>query len=946
MKRIARSWEFTLLAATGALFGSVQALAQSAPADTSSQQTDQLQEVVVTGLRASVQKALEIKRQAPVVVEAITSVDLGQFSDASVADALGRVPGIQIDKSDGPGDLDAVSASGDRVSIRGLGPQYIQTTVNGRPALSLGNIGFSSGNSGGSRAFNFDTIPSEMLSGVLVYKTSSASLLEPGMAGAVDVRTLRPLDYHGQGWGNYFGDATATETYDSEAAKWGPRYSGLIGGKFLNGTLGLVVSALHSDEKHTENKLFPYTNFENINVADASGAVTAIQNVFVPDQILLQSDRREYTRNVVSLDAQWRPNSAWEANLDFTHSRYNVAGDYPALLIGINDQYTTLPRVFGPGGVVVKNGALVYENSADIVSGGLGDGEPAGQLSDYHNGVLQDAYFGGLNVGWYGDHQSLVFDYGHSYLLGQSEFRSFWSTNDAAVAAGSAIPQLVYDDTAGSGLPKLTLGPQFTDTALYSQGGLYVQQNQYKGDLDSFRIDFTSDLFAGAKLRAGASYIKSTHEFLTAQGGPNPVPQAASGFYPGTTYSVFGVTGIPVTSDAGACNAVAPLCSTISDFGRGSFVGGFPTNPYGSPQDKLPLGVASDLLREKNLGLYTEGDFNTTMFGMKLSGNGGLRAVNIHEDGTGISGVTPLVSPSNNVPSPVNPAQHLISSDTYSYWRYLPSLNLTLSPGRNTNIRFGIAKTVSLPDYGTLTSGYQITAYDNGGLGYANGLSKSGQSNIHLNPTQAWNYDVTLERYWDYGGAVIASVFYKRITDFINSVSVVGSIPQYPGLFETTYEINSQSGRADGFELGTNQPFTFLPSPFDGFGVQGNYTYVDGHFDADPAVGAPSGGFPGASKNNYNAIGYYEKYGLEVRIATTYRSTFVSTLGTSGTGTYTKALQTVDASIAYKINNHVQIVATGSNLTNAVREIRYQNGLIALYGQRSRTYSLALRGTL
>ena len=945
MKRFARSWEFTLLAASGALFGSVETFAQSVPADNSSQQTQQLQEVVVNGLRASIDKAQIIKREAPVVVEAITSVDLGQFSDPSVADALGRVPGIQIDKTDGPGDLDAVTSSGDRISIRGLGPQYIQTTINGRPSLSLGNIGFASGNSGGSRAFNFDTIPSEMLSGVLVYKTSNAALLEPGMAGAVDVRTLRPLDYHGQGMSNFFGNATATETHDNEAGKWGPRFSGLIGGKFLDGTLGFVVSALHQNERHTEDKLFPYKNFETINVEDSSGAVTPLQNVFVPDQIVVQRDDREYKRDVQSLDAQWRPSSEWEANLDFTHSKYDVGGNYPAILIGLNDQYTSLPRVFGPGGVIIDNGALVYENSADIVSGGVGDGEPGSQISEYHNDVYQDAYLGGLNVGWYGDHQSLVLDYGHSYLLGQSEFRSFWATDDAAVAAGSTIPELIFDDSAESGLPKITLGPQFSNLGLYAMQGVYVQQNQYKGNLDSFKGDFTTDLFAGVKLKAGASYVTSRHEFLTAQGGPNPVLAAAPGFLTGQTFNIFGLSGIPLTSDPGACNS-APAACAISDFGRGSFIGGFPTNPYGSPVDDLPLGAASSLLREKNLGLYTEADFKTRIFGMELSGNGGLRAVHIKEEGTGISGVTPLVSASNNIPSPIHPAQHLISNDSYSYRRYLPSLNLTLSPWKNTNIRFGVAKTISLPDYGTLTAGYQITAYDNGGLGYANGLSKSGLSNIHLNPTQAWNYDVTLERYFDYGGAIIFSGFYKKISDFINSVSVVGSIPQYPGLFETTYEVNSQKGRADGFEIGTNQPFTFLPSPWDGFGVQGNYTYVDGHFDADPLVGAPAGGFPGASKNNYNVIGYYEKYGLQVRIASTYRSSYVTTLGTEGTGTYTKGLGTVDASVAYKINAHVQIMATGDNLTNSAREVRYQGGSIALYAQRSRTYSLSIRADL
>jgi TonB-dependent receptor len=934
-----------LLAVSAILLGPTGALAQTSSVDSSTDDTTGLQEVVVGGIRESVQKAQDIKRDAPTVVEAITSVDLGEFTDSSVADALGRVPGIQIDKTDGPGDLDGVSSSGDRISIRGLGPQYIETTLNGRPTLSLGNTGFSSGNSGGSRAFNFDTIPSEILSGVMVYKTSNAALSEPGMAGAVDVRTLRPLDYHGQEFSNYFGNVTATDSYDNEAGKWGPRFSGVAGGKFFDGTLGLLASALHSDEKQTEDKLFPYTNFETINVEGPSGAVTPIPNVFVPDQLILQRDQREYVRNTVSLDAQWRPNSEFEANVDFTHSRYDVGGDYPSIFVGINDTYTSLPRVFGPSGIGINNGALVYENTNAIVSGGVGDGEPAGQLTNTNVDVLQDSYLGGLNLRWHTDSSSVDFDYGHSYLLGQSNFRNFYSVNDAAVAAGSSIPSLIYNGTGG-GLPTFSLGPQFTDRSLYGPTGYYSQETQYLGKLDSFKLDFETSLFTGVELRAGSSYVQSSHEYLTAQGGPT-APQATSAFFsPGTTFNILGVTGVPVTSFSAACNAAPTVCS-LSNFNRGSFVGGFPTNPYGSPTDQLPLGAASDLLRERNLGLYAELDFKTHIAGLGVSGNGGLRAVNIHEDGVGISGVTYLESPDNNVPTPGYPAHNLISSDTYSYWKYLPSFNVTLSPREDTNVRLGVAKTISLPDYGTLTPGYQITSYTNGAPGYVSGLNSSGQSNIHLNPTQAWNFDLTLERYWSYGGAVIASLFYKDITDFINTVTIANAtLSGYAGVYQIANEVNSQSGRADGFELGTNQPFTFLPSPWDGLGVQGNYTYVDGHFDADPAAQAPAGGFPGASKNNYNVIGYFDKYGFEARIASTYRSRYVTTLGTSGTSTYTDALQTLDASLSYKINAHLKVMASGSNLTGAVRDIRFEGGSIALYAQRPRTYSLSIKASL
>lgn len=927
-----------IMAALVMVLDSAPVWGQQAQAPTTSpdSSTTELQEVEITGIRASLEEAQEIKRSAPSVVEAITAVDLGRFSDPSVVDALGRVPGVQVEKTDGPGDIDGGSNTGDRVSIRGLGSQYLQTTINGRPALSMGGPG---GELTGSRAFDFDMVPSEILSGVTVYKTENAALYEPGLAGAIDVETLRPLDAK-RGDQNYYGGVTAGQTYDDAAKGWGPRYSGVLGAKFLDQTLGVLVSGLHSNEVRLQDKIFRYDNYpETIDVEDAAGTVSALNGIRVPDQVVLQQDQRRYDRNTVTADVQWRPNDAFEANLDYLHTRYVVGGSYPSIFLGLNDTYASLPRVFGPGGVQIQNGDLVYFDSSKIVAGGAGTGEPGSALASTLVSILRDQYEGGVNLRWNFEPLTISADYGHNYLLGQADFRNYYSTNDAAVAAEGGIPYLLYNDTTG-GAPSFAAGPQFTNSALYAAPGFYAQQNQYLGKIDSFKLDFAWALAGGVKLRVGADDVLSSHDYRTAAAGTAGEPAATAGFFTGGAYSLFGISGIPLVSTSAGCAATPTICS-VSDFNHGSFVGHFPSNPYGSPQDQLPLGANSGLLHEHNLGTYGELDFKEELFGMEESGNVGLRRVHINESGEGISGVTFYLSPSDLVPSPIHSPFYQLVYDSYSYTRYLPSANFTLSPEKETNIRFGVAKTISLADYSLLFPTSSVQSYDNG-------ATPSGTANnLHLNPTQALNYDLTFEHYWSYGGAVISSLFYKQVSDFVNVVNVNGvAVPGQTVPVNVTEAINSQNGRAYGLEIGTNQPLTFLKWPWDGFGLQANYTYVDSLFNADSAIqGAPAGNFPEASRNNFNGSVYYEKFGLSARVAMTYRSSYVSQLGTLGTSWITDAQYQVDASVSYKFNRYLQLIFTGSNLSGQDRLSRYESGAFALYSTRPRDYSVAVRGS-
>lgn len=895
----------------------------------------ELQAVVVSGIRESVQNAQAAKRNAPTVIEAITSEDLGKFTDNSLADALGRVPGVQIQKSDGPGDADGVSASGDQISIRGLGAQYVQTTFNGRPALSIGV-------DGGSRAFDFDLIPTEVIGGVTIYKTSSASTLESGMAGEVDVHTLKPLDYHGKRGlfgNNFFGNLTQTAIHAQGYGGWEPRFSGILGGKFADDTIGVYVAGVHSREQRRQDRIFRYDTTSLVNQQNPDGSITSTPNVLVPGQTVFQRDQRTNRRNVISAALEWRPNSQLDVMADFTHNRYTIDTHAPSIFLGFNDSYDYSGQVYAPGGLALRDGSLVGFDSSKIIGPA---GEPAGQLADYLESVDQDLYNGGINVAWHTENLKLSADFGRSHLIGKTDFRAAYGNDDAALTAAGLRNGLLYSDPLGSAMPSYTIDSSWGNLALYSNPKYYMQQRLLKADVKSYKLDSEYSFSDSFALRLGTDYIDSTNDYraVNPKASFGTFPAARNALYDNGTFNIFGLTGIPLTSSPAACQYMSGVCE-ISNFGVGSFAGPFPTNPNGVAADPLQLTGNSGYLAEKNLGLYTQADFRAHALGLPVSGNVGLRAVRVQESGIGISSVATFLTTA--VFDPARPPFNQLVTDSYSYWRYLPSLNLTLKPADNVNLRFGVGRTMSVPEYSQLRPNSNVNIYDSGAVGNAT------SGNLHLLPTMSWNYDTTAEYYTGYGGALIGSLFYKKVSDFVNTATVFGAaVPGQTQLFTVTKSINSQDGYAYGAELGTNQPFTFLPSPWNGLGVQGNITYVNSKFSsARDVANAPAGNFPGASKFNGSAIGYYEKQGFEARVAYTYRTSFVYLLGAGGTSIISSPQAELDASLSYTLFGHLQIIGTATNLTGASSSLHYELGRTFFgYSTRPRVYSISLRETL
>ncbi len=918
-----RSWILATVSFS-VLFSASAGLAQ-APAGTLAEEASE--DIVVTGVRASVQRAQAIKRDAPSVVEAVTFEDLGKFTDPSISDALQRVPGLNIERNT------RGLENGDGVTIRGLGPSYLSSTLNGRELLGI--PGFFGG---GGRNFDYGAVPPEVLGGVLVYKTSSAELVEPGLAGQVDMKTLRPLDFRTKGDKTWFGSATAAGEYETNSEEIGPRYSGIIGGRFLNDTLGLYVSGLHSLQKTEQQTLYMYPGTHDVQTVDGAGNVTVNEDVNTIDGYSPANSTREYTKEAIAAGVQWRPSASLDINAEALYNRFETD-----LFNSGNDYYsgysffssTTGGPFFTEGSYELRDGGLVYYDS-----NGITDGATPFNYAGYTHVINDNEFYNvGLNVAWdFSDGWTLKADLSR----GESEYFQDWRSAyaDNGSAGGT---QGTFDGSGEEPVITFNSAPasNISDPNSYSGYGFFYFQSVAFNERTAFKLDLEHKWSDALSLKFGARYAETETTFVLAY-GPNLGPIDSTGFFSGESETLpFYPTTTPVVSESGFCAANRAYC-TVSNRDRGSFNGELPSTAEGSPDDVYDFVPGeSYYVQEKNLAFYVQADAKGQVFGLDYAGNAGLRAVKIEELGRAFQGVEYRLAFGTG-DDPNRQDETVLVEDTNEYWQYLPAVNLTLKPTEKVNLRFGIARTMSLAQYKDLAPRGTVLFFEP-----VNGADEPSQyngGNTRLDPTMAWNYDFTTEYYTDYGGSYIVSLFYKDVQDLIiNTTQYNASVPGYAGeTFTVSAPVNSDQGYTYGFELGTNQPFTFLPAPWDGFGLTANYTYVDS--SRDPVAGSTAEEFPGSSKHNVNASAYYEKYGFSARVALNYRSSYLYETG-SGDG-YTRDQTTVDASLSKDIRENFEIILTGSNLTGEdVKNYTNTGEFFRGFYERPTTYSLALRAS-
>lgn len=833
--------------------------------------------VTVTGIRYSLEKSLETKRNSDSVIEVVTSDDIGKLPDKNIADAVQRVPGVTISSAaGGEGGFD----ENDRVSMRGTNPSLTQTLVNGHSISSgdwfvldqVGTVG---------RSVSFSLMPSELVSQVIVRKSATADLVEGGVAGAVDIITRKPLDFSKP----LTFEASVEAVYADLPKKTDPQVSALFNWKNDAGTAGILVQAF-SEKRHSRRdgqELLGYAP-----IAPGSPLATAhpdLANVQYPTLIGSSFFEQVREREGGLIDVQVKPTrdltidfNAFYSHLKATNYNRNWmfwgahvinggAGEMPTSYTVTNGtltsavfpnlgtaaakhQYAIVDEIYRPGSYsesAYYNLDAKYRASDRLMFTGQ-----AGYTRGVGKTPKQDVFEGD------------VFNTGATYQM-----HGISSATDVAFPSGNP------SNFAGTSLDWI-----------FGASPAWTKDEETYGQIDGSYL-LNQGAFTNLKFGArAAEHKRETHQ--VAQGpnfaGPDPFAAANLPMWNGETYPGNFASGIGGNFprqvwqlSPGELERWGDLYSNRDPVSRQFWSGEF-------------------ALKEKVAAVYLMSDLE----GQNWSGNVGVRAVQTKERVLVNVGLPncPVMAPCPQFPNAITtsafgsfyqlPVEH-------TYTDILPSANFKWDLSRDLVGRFAIARTMARPDFSAL--GGSISADDTTHTG--NG------GNPDLKPIRSTNVDATLEWYFQPKSLLSAGLFYMDLTNYVafgnHDVTLLNI---KTGKFDT-YSISSpvnSSGTVKGLELSYQQEFAY------GFGVQANYTYAD----AKETGGRP---LVGASKNTYNVVGYYENYGFSARLAYTFRSAFFVGIDRS-TDEFQDDTGTLAASLGYDLTKNVTLTFEGLNLNN------------------------------
>lgn len=879
------------------LGGTFAAQAQQGPS-TQPEKKEEAQTIEVKGIRASLQQSLLQKRSADTRVDVITAEDIGKMPDRNVADSLQRVPGVTISSA---GANEGGFDENDRVSMRGTNASLTQTLVNGHN-ISSGDWFVLNQTGTVGRSVSYSLLPSELVSKVVVHKSSQASLVEGGVVGSVDIVTRKPLEFRKP----LTVEVGAGAVYADLPKKTDPQLNALVAWKNPQNTLGVMVQAF-SEKRHLRRdgqELLGYSQ-----IAPGSSIANAnpdLAGVWYP--VLIGSALFEQERKRVGglIDVQVKPMQDLTLDLSLFSStmeapnynrNYMLWGE--RVLAGGNGQAPD-------AGYVVRNGTLVSANFSPV------DGTQYGvydQISRPDAG--SSSKFLNLDVAWRAS-DALNFN----AKLGSTRGEGKTPTQDVAEwnvgTGGGAAWGLNGINRAAD----WSLGS--TDNAspagVNGLGWIFGDQNVLVKDKENWaQVDgeYALDRGVWSVLKFGvraADHRRSSAD-VTGQG---PACKDAGGNTVAFDWGQPFFCPVGTESPFDPANFPQGFQNYPGNFGAG-LGGSFPRNIWFYTPGQLAdyndrfTNRATDgsrlnwnsvyALKERSDAAYLQANLDGTGW----SGNFGVRLVRTQER------VTNNVAVDATTPGAVTSSAFgpfLPVTTTNSYTDVLPSANLRMDLNKETVARFAISRTMTRPDYSALAAPVSLSP-----PATEDGIGSGSGGNPNLKPVRSTNVDATLEWYFAPRSLLAASAFYMDLTSYIGFGQVTQQFMTFSNAFPQgfladyvlTVPVNT-SGKVKGIELTYEQPL------FGNFGAMANYTYTD----AKEKGGGP---LVGASRNTYNLGGYYEDDRLSVRVGYNHRSSFYSGLDRS-TAFFQADTENVSASIGYKLSDNISISLDGRNLNN------------------------------
>lgn len=1040
-----------------AIVAASPALAQDAtPEDTDSAdapaEPEAGDQIIVTGFRASLQKAQNIKREADTFVDVITAEDIGALPDRSVAEALQRVPGVNIGRFEKASDPDRFSVEGTGVIVRGL--NYVRSELNGRDIFSAN----------GGTVLNFNDVSPELLGRVEVFKNLTADMVEGGIAGTVNLVTRKPLDRRGF----HIGGTLETNVGDL-ANEWSPGGSVLASTTWESdaGTIGFQLGYARSelisrtDASQVADPCYRPANLTGAclrPVSVSSGGFGSGSNfnssnfppagaVVVPKGAGVRTTDLERDREAVSAVIQYEsPNRDFLVTFEWLKADTRFFTNENAAVALVNDDALFPVPAAGSTWEFDSNGifqrGVLSQRIGDAYANPFGRGGIPLELLRFERETQASTEDFSVDVDWEitdrlrmnFEAQRISSDLRQDSIIGTM---STWANIDLDLRG--EVPQVKFLAPPGAPADYFTSGRNTYYWFLLDS----IARNE--GELDTLRADLEYDISDEGffkKVRFGARWsdreqITRDTNFSTwgnlsapwagragcAPWNAGPGCAATGGFQPGRYFTglpgqEFAIAGGAFVDDFPAFanlrspfdngfqrgNAPAPLPGGAHFFGADSFLKEYlagdsarqaaaintfsqTPNPFFGVRNRSFVNSVTGVstrcdpfcapeindTSETTKAAYARVDYGTDFDnGWKITGNVGLRFVRTEVQSAGLIGfpngaffddrgaggngdgivqVSEITqscgrAPPGQIPGycrlpasrlPAFAAAHtgeiLLDDRTITFDNWLPSFNALLDTGNGLLFRGAISKSISRPELASFRSGgvigdnsanLLVSELETGPLFVLN------TGNRNLVPIESWNYDLSVEWYFDRVGSLTISGFMKDIKGIIDRGDDLVNFVSPSGLdldVRVVGDDNRQDGTIKGVEIAYQQTYDFLPGLLSGIGTQLTYTYVDaGEFNNSNRSNnqgpfAANQPLNGISENTINATVFYEKDWLSLRAAYNWRSAFLITPRDDifpFSPIWGEATGQLDASIFVTVKEGIKLGVQGVNLLDDV----------------------------
>ncbi|WP_082539598.1 MULTISPECIES: TonB-dependent receptor [unclassified Caulobacter] len=912
-----------------------------------SQASDQsvVEEVVVTGLRGSLQRNLDIKRNSAGVVDAISAEDIGKFPDSNVAASLQRLPGVSIQRSGARGEPQGIT-------VRGFGGDFNETLYDGR-RISTAT---------GGRSVDFSTVGADFVGGLSVLKTPDVSLSSSSIGATVNVAFPKPFDHPGRRMA-----LSASGSVQDDAGKFVPTVGALFSDTFADNKFGVLVDAMYTRHDTQTNRVYvsgwPGGYYSPCQLTptctpaqQASGTKTVLgwfEQQAGASQIYTKDERLDGR-----IALQWAPTDGLTVTLDDNYSRQSIRADNFGYGIWFNQDGLRNVKLD-------QNGTTV-------------DFTQAGSQTDFTAGtdrsVLRTNQTG-LNVQWDAS-DNLKFEadasYAKSWLNPGGELTSDGADVGYGFGIGPSLGISIGGDSKNT-LPVLhNYGPngdaaRWADTSVMGSHVVVRQAQQNTDVVKQLRFAGSWEQ-EGFKIKAGGSYLEDHYKFQQSNTFVNNFWQAYPGYGPASganggvmvpanlfTARVSTKNFIPgfdgalppylLKYDAHAFQQFLsslgnPQTKNIPGFNYGG--GGVGTQFTGAFDLALDNGSIRDIT-EKTWALFVRANFDVDVAGMPFHFNAGVREENTHVTSNGFGQVPTAITRSTGDPTlltvSLSQPQAVSTKSNYSY--LLPSVDMKLELTESIHLRLDASRTLTRPSLNLLTPVLSV------GTGQRVGALTGSGGSPSLKPYLADNFDAAVEWYYKPNSYAAVNFFIKDVSNFIVGGTqrqtingVIDPTTNQPAVFSVTQQVNGPEATVRGVELAWQHVFGD-----SGFGFNANTTLVSTNKPYDRKDISQSGFAITGLADSANLVAFYDKNGLEARVAVNYRKEYLRAFGQNqNTGafgsepTFENPNLQIDFSTSYALTKQINLFFEALNLTNEVQSThgRFDNQLLDVfaYGRR------------